>query len=273
MEELKKSGIIDEQFRLYVDTVNLRKNIFAVNPSDMISITYKMHGTSFVIANILTKPKMKWYDKLINAILNIAPAPVYDFVYSSRRVVKNEFETKQSQHYYKYDLWEEIKDKLKDSIQKGITVYGEAVGYLNNGEYIQKDFDYKCEPNKFETYIYRITSTNVDGKVVEFSFAQVKDYCNKYGLKYVPELYYGRAGLLFPISQNTYWHETFLKMLEENYLEKKCNMCANDVPAEGIVLKVDKTFDCEPYKLKSFAFLERETKQLDKQIVDIESEN
>ena len=40
-------------------------------------------------------------------------------------------------------------------------------------------------------------------------------------------------------------------------------MCKNKVPAEGIVVKLEELFSCRPTKLKSFNFLEYETKQLD----------
>ncbi len=266
------SRIIENQFRLHVDTSQLRKSIEMIKPLDVISITYKLHGTSFVVGNLLVKRKLKWWENLIYKILNKLPQTEYDAIYSSRKVVKNEYESKNHSHYYSYDLWSDIKDELKDSIQNGITLYGECVGYLNTGKYIQSEYDYKCNGFMHDNYIYRITSTNNVGQVIEFSWNQVKEYCNKYGIKHVPELYYGLAKDIFPLPLGPYWHEMFLKMLEEKYLEKECYMCVNKVPGEGIVIKQDMTFDCVPYKLKSFAFLERESKELDKGIIDIESE-
>ena len=50
-------------------------------------------------------------------------------------------------------------------------------------------------------------------------------------------------------------------------------MCDNPVPEEGIVVRKESLFNCESYKLKSFRFLEGESKQLDTGEVDIESEN
>ena len=50
-------------------------------------------------------------------------------------------------------------------------------------------------------------------------------------------------------------------------------MCNNKVPEEGIVVRKESLFSCDSYKLKSFRFLEFETKQLDKGESDIESEN
>ena len=51
-------------------------------------------------------------------------------------------------------------------------------------------------------------------------------------------------------------------------------MCSNDVPEEGIVLrKEDNLNHFEAYKLKSFEFLQKESKQLDKGLISIEDEN
>lgn len=270
--DVRISRIVNDQFRLHVDTSNLRKNITMISSTDIISLTYKLHGTSFVVGNVLVKEKLSFFEKVVKWLGANIKLTGYDTLYSSRRVIKNEYETKTNNHYYGYDLWAEIKKKLDPFLLKGITLYGEAVGYLESGEMIQKDYDYGAKPNEFNIYIYRITMTNEDGKVIEFSWGQVKDYCKKFGINHVPELYYGLAGKLFPISEVNHWNEMFLKMLEEHYLEKDCYMCTNKVPLEGIVVKVDKTFDCEPYKLKSFKFLERESKQLDTGIADIESQ-
>ena len=44
-----------------------------------------------------------------------------------------------------------------------------------------------------------------------------------------------------------------------------------EVLEEGIVVRVEGLFECHPYKLKNFAFLEKETKDLDKGVIDLES--
>lgn len=64
----------------------------------------------------------------------------------------------------------------------------------------------------------------------------------------------------------------FLK-LEETYNEKDCFLCVNRVPEEGIVVRKESLNSCDSYKLKSFRFLEKESKELDKGVIDIESEN
>jgi len=178
------------------------------------------------------------------------------------------------EHFYKYDLWGEIKDELKEFIPKGFTLYGECLGYTKGGMWIQKEYDYGCEVGEKKIVIYRITYTNNDGQVFNLSTTEIKEFCDRAGLQYVPLFYYGKAKDLFPeLDAENHWHENFLKKLEEKYTEKKCYICRHNVPEEGIVLRKESLFGFEVYKLKSFSFLEFETKMLDAGEEDIESNN
>ena len=93
------------------------------------------------------------------------------------------------------------------------------------------------------------------------------------GFNSVVELYYGYAKDLFPdIEHNKDFGDIFVDKLREKYLEKQCSFCKNKVPNEGIVLRIDE-LGSRALKLKSFAFLQKETKELDKGNVDMEEEN
>ncbi len=276
------SRMVEGQFRLHEDTAQLKKNLHKLNPHDIISITYKLHGTSFVVSKVLVKRALKWYERLLRWFGVKIQEEEYDVVYSSRSVIKNEYLNKVNNHFYGVDLWGDVKDAVHEKTLKGITLYGEAVGYTSTGRPIQGGYDYGFKaPNSIEeykegihfgTYIYRITITNVDGQKVELSWGQIKEYCDKYGLQHVPEIYYGTALSVSPVVSNAInWHDRFLEVLTAGYLERECHMCTNKVPAEGIVVRKDNLFDFEAYKLKSFKFLERETKELDKGEVDMET--
>jgi hypothetical protein len=268
----RDSKLIEGQFHFHIDTSPLRKYSENISPNDLIQITRKLHGTSFVVSKVLCKKKLTWYEKVLKKIgLNIQDSH-YDLVYSSRKVVKNSFiDDGSKNHFYGYDLWEDIAKSLEHSLTEGISLYGEAVGYTKTGAYIQNEYDYRCSPGEFDTYVYRITYTNASGKVFEFSSQQVKEYCSRYGIKTVPELYYGFAKDLFnDIDIDEYWSNLFVQRLSEVYLEKDCVLCNNSVPDEGIVLRRE-VFDIDVYKHKSFRFFEQETKQLDSGEVDMET--
>jgi hypothetical protein len=65
--------------------------------------------------------------------------------------------------------------------------------------------------------------------------------------------------------------EAFVEALEHMYLEKMCKYNRNEVPCEGVVVRIDRLEEAEAYKLKSWKFLEWETKELDKGEADMET--
>ena len=341
----KISRLVEGQVHLHVDTENLRKNIHKINPTDTISITYKTHGTSWWISNVLVKRKLSFVEKVLKRLGVKVQEEEYDTLYGSRKVVKNEYDkdktidekqwntmrriqnkkqrvksfmpniseelyreifpldtegTKmftlpymesflpgftawiktQTTDYFGYDLWRDIKDSIGE-IPKGYTLYGEALGYDKNGAYIQKGYDYGCAEGEMKIEVYRITHTNPDGLVTELSYPEIEEFCAKKGLTPSHLFFYGKVYNLLAVIRREggyelgedNWQKSVVKYLEDKYNEKDCFMCRSKVPEEGIVLRKESLFHCESYKLKSFAFLEAESVQLDKGESDIESEN
>ena len=282
---INRSKLISGQFRFHQDTAQLGKNAYKIEPEEIIDLTYKLHGTSVIISKVLCKKPINWFEKFLRwCKVNIVDT-TYDNVYSSRKVVKNkDMSTKDfitplgRQHFYSDDIWGMANQKLKEFLVDGMSVYAEIVGFLPNGESIQKGYDYGCAPNTFEIYIYRITLTNISGHVFEFSPQQVRQWCVEHGVKHVPKILHGEANKLFEwkddahsahYNENLDYSENLTNVIREKYLEKDCYMCRNVVPAEGIVLRREGSW-FEAYKLKSFRFLERETKMLDKGDTNIE---
>lgn len=270
----KENKIIDNQFRFHEDTNQLYKNLHKINPNSLISITYKLHGTSGISAKVLCKKTLKWYEKILKKLgVNIVDTH-YDYIYSSRKVIKNPELNPNANHFYKEDIWGLAHNTLKDHLVDGMTLYYEIVGFLPNGGFIQKDYDYGCSDGEFKVYIYRITYTTPSGKVFELSSKQIEEWCSSRSLNCVPELDYGRAIDLVnnDPSISGKFEEKFLEYIKRYYNEKFCYMCNNKVPEEGCVVRIE-GLDFEAYKQKSNAFYERETKLLDKGESDIESEN
>ena len=267
----------------------LYKNLHRISPSNIISITYKLHGTSGISSYILCKKPLKWYEKILKYLkVNIIDNQ-YDYIYSSRKVIKNEELNPNANHYYGFDIWGIADEYLRPFLSKGMTFYYEIVGYLPTGAMIQKDYDYGYDNPLINTtlpysegvhygiYIYRITYTNIDGKVFEFSAKQVQDFCKKNGLKAVPRLYYGTAVGIAPEEYERFgdsdnFRTAFLENIKKMYNEKDCFMCNNKVPEEGCVVRIE-GLDFEAYKQKSNAFYARETNLLDKGESNIEDEN
>ena len=298
-KEKAYSKVIENQFRFHIDTPQFGKNFHRFRPTDIIQITGKMHGTSGISSYVKCKTKPNRINNIVaaltnwtyNAVVNLfsksyyAAEPVnedYDYIYSSRRVIKNDYKKAES-GYYKSDIWEFAHNVVKPALKKGMTMYYEILGYLPTAEYIQKGFDYGCtKPQLFSTYyehgihykvmVYRITMTNDDGDVYEFSAKQVQEYCQHNMLTAVPEYFYGKAEDILAQKLDMsldIWQEMFLQKLKDLFLEKDCSFCKNNVPDEGVVIRKDGLL-LDVYKLKSFRFLKKETEELDTDDFNIE---
>ena len=296
---------IDEtQFKFHYDTVQVKKEPWCINQNDLISITEKIHGTSLISAYILCKKPLTIWKRLGNILSGHKwdrEYKYYDYVYASRTVIKNKYFNKSvSDGYYGVDVWAEADKIIKPHLIKGMTIYSEIVGYLPNGSYIQKNYDYGCvcpdtsvtetgkleyiEGKHFKVRPYRITLTNVDGVVHEFSAREVQQWCINNGLTPVTELYYGFAGELYPeLYQNcngepmypNNWNEQFWETLANDkdfFMECNSPSCNNKVPHEGLVIKKEDMIP-RAWKLKCFSFLQGEAKELDAGESNIEDDN
>ena len=287
----KQKGInkvIDTQFRLHYNTTLIKKCPNVIHPDDIISITAKVHGTSGISAYVLCKRPKKWYERVFEFLTRREIDNTrYDYLWSSRSVVKNPYyNTTVNGGFYGVDVWKYADDVIRPHLQKGLTSYYEIIGYLPNGGAIQKMggkvFDYGFEPpRRIEDYkygqnfgiqIYRLTYTNPDGRVFEFSARQVQQWCNKEGLKPVEEYYYGYAKDLYPdLSVDEHWNENFLQKLANDknfFMECESPTCNNKVPHEGLVIKIENSLS-EAYKLKCIKFQFGESENNETSIEDI----
>lgn len=271
--------VIEDQFRFHYTTVIVRKDPTAVSPEDTIQLTHKWHGTSAIFAYVLCKHPLTFKEKIAKWLTG-EQFNKYDYLYASRSVVKNSKigGNKNGGGFYgeENDVWGEAFKYIQPYLIKGMTIYAEIVGFLPNGGYIQKNYDYGCVPpssgedytygKHYKIMVYRITLTNVDGIAHEFSTQEVQQWCKNNGLTPVIQCYYGKAKDLYPdLDVSNHWNENFIETLandERFYMEKNSPDCVNKVPHEGLVIKKDDMI-ARAWKLKCFAFLNKEQKELD----------
>ena len=298
----KIDHIIDGQFFKHYDTTLLNRAIGQIKPTDIVTISVKIHGTSGIFANILCNvPKFintKWgrFNNIINYIKVSLPERFqkteqkYDLIYSSRNIVKNRYikvSRKKGVWTGGYDdIWEEYANLLKPYIPEGMTVYSEMFGYCSGDtKMIQKSYDYGCEVGKNMFMPYRITTQAGQGeKTYEWNVLEVYDWTLKTMEIMPPEvkerihpidiLYHGTLTDLYPnIPINENWHINILEALKNEKrfgMERPEPMCIQKVPREGIVLRIDNDPLREAFKLKTVAFFEREQKLIDQGEVDSE---
>jgi hypothetical protein len=275
----RESKLVDNQFRLHLDTSPLKKNLSAIHPNDFISISEKIHGTSGVFSKVLCKKNLRWYEKILKKLGVQVVDTQYDYLWSSRKVIKNAYADKKSESFYDVDIWGIVAKELNPFLKDGMSFYVEIFGQLPNGKHIQKDFDYGTRPNEHSYAIYRITYTNPSGEVFEFTEHQMLLFCKKYNLKAVPYHYIGYAKNLFesqwvnPTDDRDLekWREDFLNYLLPRYTEMNCPMCVNKVPREGVVVRRFNDY-ADVYKLKSLAFISREANEAEAGEVDVETQ-
>ena len=291
-KKASKVNIVDGQFKFHVDTENLRRHVYNLYPESNIEITYKLHGSSAIVSNLLFQKTRKWYHKLFN----YTPKPFYDMVWSSRKVIKN---NSGGGGYYSDDIWTILKEDIKDKVPEGYSLYGEIVGYLPSGAFIQNGYDYGVQKNSYEFFVYRISKVPADGSpAVELTGLEIQIFCSLHGFK-TPDMFFkGTVLQSFKELAGDYteaqfqivraisnirtrtaedldeFRNEYLNLLEKAYNEKSCYMCTKKVPEEGIVLRViQNNTKFQAYKLKSLKFLARETKAFDDGEINIEDNN
>lgn len=175
--------MIPGQFAFHYDTQQLQRNMDRLRPNTQVTITTKLHGTSAIYGNVKVK-QPKW-SGLYMRVFNHLPSFLqftreeYDLVYSSRSVIKNAtLNPTVTGGFYDIDVWAEYREILKGIIPKGMTVYGEIVGYITkSNKGIQslggKVYDYGCKPGENKLMIYRIKSTDSNGVIEEWDVDKV----------------------------------------------------------------------------------------------------
>ena len=275
-DSLLKVRLVEGQFHFHQDTENLKKNIHKIHPDDIVSISDKWHGTSAIFSNILVNRKLSFIEKLLSKFGVTVQKTDYSLVYSSRKVIKSVT----GPSFDSTDIWNQVALEIQDRIPKGYSIFGEIVGYLLSGKAIQsapggKPYHYGCDPGLHGFFVYRVTSTNPDGKIIELSWPQMKEFCIKYGFEMVKELYYGKA-VHFCLwdkdcTSDDEWQKAFLKEIESQFVHDQDCEYNSGLPAEGVVVHLDHLEGSESYKMKNFRFLESESKSLDSGEIDIET--
>lgn len=264
--------LIPGQFNFHYNTSKLQDNIYKFeNEEDEIVVGLKMHGTSAVFSNVLTKRKLSVWEKVKKFFGSNVKTEEYSKLYSSRTVVKS-IEGKYNipdGGYYNSDIWGKVFGEIKNSIPRGITIYGEICGWVGE-KMIQKDYDYGCKPGEHKLYVYRITETSFLGSVHEYSWSEIEDFCKEHNFTTVPVLYTGNIHDFYVFGRSfgdthlpEHSPQLLLDILKGEFLEKNCEYCTKKVPSEGICIR-NESGNKIAYKLKSNKFLLKETAELDK---------
>lgn len=289
----KHSIPIAPLFAEHADTEQLVYNMDAFKPGDQIEITLKMHGTSGRTGYL---PKFQGYKRtLLDKIFRRQGTPIYDWGYvtGTRRVVLDDFE---DGGFYGSNAFREPHAKFfEGKLWKGETVYYEIVGFTTDGASIMASvpnskisdkkftkkygdttvFSYGCNPKPLpamidantgkvvqeavpqsDFYVYRMTMTNEDGDVIEYTPDFMRYRCEQMGAKYVPVMWRGYLdGPPGPVASdiNDWNAGEYIKHIAEKYYDGPDPIGKTHV-REGVVIRIVNRPKFCAYKHKNFNF-------------------
>ena len=200
---------IAPQFFEHKDTEQLQYHLGEFKVGDHIEITRKLHGTSGRTSH--TKVFQNVKRTFLDRVFRREGVAVYDWgcVTGTRRTVLDTYEG----GFYGSNLFrKQYHDFFDGKLWKGETVYYEIVGFTHEGgpimatcanerlrdkEFVKQygkttTFAYGCapkaEPGKPQSkiYVYRMTMTNEDGEVVEYTPDFMRHRCMYMGVETVP---------------------------------------------------------------------------------------
>lgn len=252
----------------HIDSDNYHKWGDTIPENKEIIVTQKIHGTSIRVGHTIAKRKLNIFERLSKYLGFVPQETVYDYVYGSRKVIKDVNNPYQN-HYYGSDIWTREGEKLKGLLPQNYIVYAELVGWT--GELpIQKNYTYMVESGKAQLYVYRIAIINHDGFITDLSWDQLKEFCNQVGLKHVPELWRGTKSefIVTDWMDKRYADEVFPDGVKK--YEESIPLSDKDTVDEGVCIRID---GMRPriLKAKCAKFFEHETKLLDQGDVDLET--
>lgn len=270
----KKHVPVAPLFTEHADTEQLAYNLGAFKPGDEIEITLKMHGTSQRTAYL---PILKGYKRTIwDKLFGREGTPIYDWGYVSgtRRTVLDDWD---GGFYGSNAFRKQHQDKFLGKLHKGEEVYYEVVGFTDSGtpimskgnnKKLDKDFvkqygeetvfSYGCSPDgsdapQSDLYVYRMTTTNEDGDVVEYSPDFMRYRCEQMGVKCVPVMWRGFA------DETIDWNDAGMTAGEwvmekaEQYYDGPDPIGKTHV-REGVVVRIINRPKFCAYKTKNYSF-------------------
>ena len=286
----KKKVPVAPLFSEHADTEQLAYNLSAFRPGDQIEITLKMHGTSQRTGYLPTLKGYK--KNLLDYILRREGTPIYDWGYvtGTRRTVlenyeggyygDNEFREIHSKVFEgKLHKGETVYYEVVGFTTTGAPIMSSSSNAkLNDKDFVKQYgnttvFSYGCEPTGKKTmygkdeegtfsieqdapqsdmYVYRMTMTNEDGYVVEYTPEFMRYRCEQMGVKTVPVF---RKFILDPVDLETDTRTPgeIVKDVSEYHYEGPDPIGKTHV-REGVVVRIINRPKFTAYKHKNFEF-------------------
>ena len=283
----KKKVPVAPLFIEHADTEQLAYNLDAFKYGDLIEITLKMHGTSQRTGYLpkLQGYKRTILDRILRR--EGTPVYEWGYVTGTRRTVLEDYEhgyygsdafREPHAKFFEGKLHkgEEVYYEVVGFTTSGQPIMGDANNKkLNDKEFVKQygettRFSYGCAPEEdvktlyghdeygaFELpkkvpqsdfYVYRMTMTNEDGDIVEYTPDYMRYRCEQMGCKYVPLLWHGYLegdGSISPGER--------IRSVAENFYDGPDPIGKTHV-REGVVVRIVNRPKFTAYKHKNWYF-------------------
>lgn len=254
----------------HVDSENIKYYWESIPVGALVTLTSKSHGTSSRYSYSTTYRTLPYWKQWINKLYPIFSNESWEYLCGSRRVVLFE-ENAQKEGFHGSERFRfDWLEKLRPYLDKNMVIYGELVGYANDKPIMAKHdisilkdkkyeekygkgqfvYKYGCLENTNDFLIYRIAYVSPSGKTLDFTWPQIKKWCEKTGFKCVKEI------------EKSFIYDGNLEALKTKieYLTERPDKLTEDYIdpshiSEGLVIRVD-TDAQTPffYKSKSYCF-------------------
>lgn len=192
-------------FPQHADTSNFRKKGRYIQPGSILYISEKLHGTSFRFGHVRTdRRRWQWAPTKVSNLVTSWLGHVYEYkhINGTRQVVLAD--PRENVQWRGGDPFRfRVTAPANGRLIRGEVVYGEIMGYRDNGKAIQSHstdalpelkpiygprIDYLAGATEGEAkgWVYRIASVSDDGRQVEWSWPQVKNRAFELGFEVVP---------------------------------------------------------------------------------------
>lgn len=244
----------------HIDSENYWRNADKIDPDTIVTVSQKLHGTSWRGARTIVKRQLTWKDRLAKRFGVRVADTEYDVVFGSRKVIKDPNNPRQ-QHHYGQDIWSDFGQTVADRIPENVVVYGELIGWVGDGE-IQRGYTYDVPKGETHLYVYRVAVVSNDGHLYDLSWEAMTEFAFERGFKVVPLLWRGFHRDL-DIDQFTdvrFWDQGHTS--ESIYWEDALPLSDSKTVDEGVVVRAEGVLPTA-LKAKSPKFFEWESKVLD----------
>lgn len=254
-----------EQLRYYVDKIPV---------GSLLTISLKMHGTSGRYGNVLNEVELGWKEK----IAKFFGVKTKEYDWQEMLGTRNVILTPDSKDgFYSNEFRYRSVQPLLGKVHKGLVAYFEIVGWEGQDKLIMPAvstdklpeikkqygpnmiYKYGCSNGMSDLYVYRIAQPTFDGHCIDLPWEDVKRQCDKWNVKYVPEI------------EKPFFYDGNIKKLMDRVEELASgpDLIDSSHIKEGVVVRVDSTSP-KAYKFKSFEFRVLEGICKESDVVDME---